>query len=957
VTTVAGHPDSKNTFYMGATGGGVWKTTNYGQTWQNVSDGYFATGSIGAIAVAPSDQKILYVGTGSDGIRSNVIIGKGVYKSNDAGKTWQHLGLENTGQIGAVIINPINPDIALVAAIGNPFLPNKERGVYRTQDGGKNWTKSLFISDTVGIADLEFAPDNAQTVYATAWRVERKPWTIISGGKEGGIYKSEDAGVSWKKLSAGLPRSLIGKIDLAVSAENPARLWALIEAPEGEGGVYKSDDRGESFTLVSTKKDLLDRPFYYCNIDANPQNANTIYVNSTSFWQSTNGGVKWQKCSTPHGDNHDMWINPNDSNLVIQCNDGGANITLNGGSTWSSLDNQPTAELYQVAVDDQQPYWLYAGQQDNTTIAVPSLPVYASLTNPSAYWREVGGCETGPAVPKPGSPHIVYSNCKGRFGVYNSHTGQEQQYYIGATNIYGHNPRDLKFRFQRVSPIHVSPHDRNVVYHASQYLHKTTDEGKTWSIISPDLTAFTPETQVISGTPITRDVTGEEYFSTIYTVKESNLEPGLIWVGANDGPVHVTRDGGKNWINVTPKALPPLGRIQTIEPSPHQPGKAYFAAYRYLLGDFKPYIFKTEDYGESWTLLTDGDNGIPGNYPTRVIREDPDREGLLFAGTEFGLFVSLNDGRNWQAFQQNLPVTPITDIQLHQQDLILSTMGRSFWILDDISLLHQIDDTPLSTTLFAPKQAYRMRYRGTKATEIPNYPPPGIDIHYYLSKDVADIEINIYDKEHKLVRTFEIDTSTKTTEEETDMATGSRSVPNSKGLSLVPGTHTLRWDLRHNPIGVKGKRTIAGPLVAPGKYEIELKIGLHSYSNVMEILISPNIAFAGVSQDDLIAQEALALEILMLIKNAHSLDDFITKNIRENETSLALEELKLIKAELVTAEGRYQVPMLHDQLRYLASMLDRADQRPGQDAYARFDELKNKLEDLKNRVGTPGVQK
>ncbi|MDH5597602.1 MAG: hypothetical protein OEY34_00675, partial [Cyclobacteriaceae bacterium] len=616
-TVVEGIESVPGTFFMGTTGGGLWKTVNYGNSWENISDGFFSTGSIGAIDVSKSNPKVVYCGTGSDGIRSNIISGKGVYKSEDGGKKWQHIGLDRTGQIGAVEIHPDNENIVFVAAIGQAFNPGEDRGVYRTLDGGKSWDKVLYISDSTGFADLEFSPDDPNTIYAAAWQVERKPWTIVSGGRQGGIYKSIDGGANWKKLKDGLPEGLIGKIDLSVSKADPNRLYALVEAPEGKGGLYRSDNRGESFVLISTKKELLDRPFYYCNIDVNPQNADVIYVSATQFWKSKDGGKTWQRKSTPHGDNHGIWINPSDTSIAIQANDGGANITLDGGKSWSTQNNQSTAELYQVEVDDQYPYWLYAGQQDNSTIAVPSLPPYSSPSGLAGYWISVGGCETGPAVPKPGNPNIIYSNCKGRFGVYDKRTGQEKQYYVGATNIYGHNPKDLKFRFQRVSPIHVSPHNPDVVYHTSQYVHKTTDDGKTWEIISPDLTAFEADKQVISGSPITRDVTGEEYYSTIYSIRESAIKKDLIWVGANDGPVHVTRDGGKSWNNVTPSSLEGGGRINCVEPSSHREGKAYFTSLRYQLGDWKPYLYKTLDYGATWELITDGKNGIPEDYPVR----------------------------------------------------------------------------------------------------------------------------------------------------------------------------------------------------------------------------------------------------------------------------------------------------------------------------------------------------
>ncbi len=807
-TTVAGISTQPGTFYMGAVGGGVWKTTDYGTSWRNVSDGFFETASIGAIRVAPSNPDIVFVGTGSDGIRSNVITGRGVYRSVNAGKTWEFLGLRTVGQIGAVEIHPEDPDVVLVAAMGQAFGPNPERGVYRTLDGGKTWDLVLFVSEKTGAVDLEFAPDDPQIIYASMWLAERKPWTIISGGREGGFYRSSDGGTTWKQITQGLPAGLRGKSDLAVSPADPDRIYVLMEAPEGEGGLYRSDDKGESFRLISTYAPLLDRPFYYLNLDADPTNADILYANSQSFLKSADAGKKWQRASTPHGDNHDMWIDPNDPDLFIQANDGGVNVTRDGGKTWSTQYNQPTAELYQVAVDDQFPYWVYAGQQDNSTIMVPSLPPYSPAVGPTGFWQAIGGCETGPAVPKPGNHNIVYANCKGRFGRYNKLTGQEKQYYVGAANLYSHNPRDLKYRFQRVSPIHVSPHDPDVVYHASQFLHRTRDEGVTWETISPDLTANEPDKQVISGSPITRDITGEEYYSTIYAVQESILEKGQIWVGANDGPVHVTRDHGKSWAKVTPPDLPPGGRVQTIEPSPHKPNKAYFATYRYLLGDWEPYIYRTEDYGKNWTRLTTGENGIPADSPTRVIREDPDREGLLYAGTEFGMYISFDDGAHWQPFQLNLPATPVTDIKIYRKDLILSTMGRSFWILDNLIPLHQLNSqTAAAAEFFEPRDAYRMRYRGFRSSATdPEYLQPGVMLDYYLpEKPEDDLSLEILDLEGRTICSF----STQ---------------GNNVGLKTTPGMHRFTWDMRSQLEGQPEDRPARrrGPMVVPGTYKARL---------------------------------------------------------------------------------------------------------------------------------------
>ena len=948
-TAVTGHPAHPGTFYMGTTGGGLWKTNNFGNSWQCISDDYFATGSIGDVAIAPSNPDILVAGTGSDGIRSNIIIGKGIYRSEDAGSTWTSIGLEDAGQIGAVLIHPDDPNIIYVAAIGNPFKNTQTRGVYKSVNGGRDWQQILYHSDSVGAVDLEFAPDDPSVIYASLWHVRRTPWTIISGGMEaGGIFKSSDDGSTWKKMTTGLPSGLIGKSDLATCAAAPDMVWALVEAPEGSGGVYVSSDRGESFKVLSNKKDLVDRPFYFCNIDVNPQNPASIYVSATRFWHSMDGGLSWNRERTPHADNHGMWINPQDTQIYVQCNDGGGTVTRDGGKNWSSINNQPTAELYQVNTDDQFPYWLYAGQQDNSTIAVPSLPPYAYTDNASQLWIAAGGCETGPAVPKPGDPDIVYANCKGRFGVYNKRTGQEQQYYVGAQYMYGHNPKDLDFRFQRVAPILVSPHDPDIIYHTSQYVHQSQDEGKTWNIISPDLTAFTPETQVISGSPITRDITGEEFFSTIYAIEESPISQGVIWTGANDGPVHVTTDGGVHWTNVTPP-LPAHGRVQAICASPHDPAKAYVAIYRYLLGDFKPYIFRTKDYGKSWDLLTDGKNGIPGDFPTRVVREDPLKPGLLYAGTEFGMFLSSNDGDTWQSFQQNLPVTPVTDIKCKNNDLVISTMGRSFWIMEDRPLLLQLLSPVQHTALFQPTETIRHRMLATSESSIPHYPRSGMLIHYYLeSEPRSDIVLSVYDKEDELICTF--DSSIPSEDEEDDKKKEKEQISShiynapSDHLIKKEGMQVFKWDMRYPGITSSSGRNISGPFVPPGKYKITLKVRNKTMSTYATILADPRLQENGISESDLIKQRDLCLKILELQSEIQDAIQKLEKELQDKEN----EELKSLLYELKTPEGRYQTPKLLDQAGYLYSMLSRADQVPGKDAYERFEVLKEEWKTLKN---------
>ncbi len=958
VTAVAGHRSQPFTFYMGATGGGVWKTTDYGSTWVNVSDGYFATGSIGAIAVAETDPNVVVVGTGSDGLRSNVIIGKGVYRSEDAGRTWEHKGLEDVGNIGSVLIHPGDAALVYVAAIGNPFAPSADRGVYRTEDGGDNWEKVLFVSDSTGAVDLEFAPDNPEEIYATLWRGERKPWTIISGAREGGVYKSEDGGDSWAELTGGLPGGLRGKADLATSPAAPDRVWVLIEAPANEGGVYRSDDRGATWTQITDFQPIRNRPFYYTNLEVHPRNPDILWGMAEGFYRSEDGGRTWTSQEVPHGDNHDMWVNPDDPDIFIQSNDGGANVTLDGGRTWSTQHNQPTAELYQVDVSDGFPYRLYAGQQDNTTISVPSLPPRSMPGGHTALWEEQGGCETGPAVPKPGDPDIVYADCKGRFGVFNRRTGQEQQYYVGFWNLYGHNPKDLEFRFQRVSPIHVSPHDPDRVYHTSQYVHVTENGGRTWETISPDLTAFTPETQVFSGTPITLDITGEEHFSVIYEIQESPHEPGVIWVGANDGPIHVTRDGGKTWENVTPPDLGPYGRVQTIEVSPHDPARAYAAVLRYQLGDFEPHVYRTGDYGQTWTRITTGSNGIPMDHPVRVVREDPVRAGLLYAGTEFGMFVSFDDGDHWQSLQQNLPVTPVTDIKVVGNDLALSTMGRSFWILYNVTPLRDLSDEIAASDayLYPVADALRLRYGGRRdrspAPDEPQYPPSGASVDYYLAAGpVGEVTLEILDAQGTLVRGFSSEAGARATQlpEEPGMGEWNLEWTGTSALPKDPGMHRFVWDLGHagpwdpSP-GRRGGGS--GPMVVPGTYQARLTVDGKSSTRSFGVKMDPRVLSEEITEADVRAQVALALEVRDALSDAR----LVVARIEEAKEARGGEEGEVIRTrlaeierELVTAGVRYSQPMLVDQLEYLYENLDTADQAPGRDASRRFEQLESAL--------------
>jgi photosystem II stability/assembly factor-like uncharacterized protein len=988
VTAVTGHPDHPFTFYMGSVGGGVWKTTNYGNTWHNVTDGTsLKSGAIGSIQVAPSDTSVLYAGTGSDGIRSNVITGRGMYKSTDAGETWEFIGLEDGGQIGRLAVDPTDPDRVFAAATGSPFGKNEQRGVFRSTDGGETWEKVLYASDSTGAYGLAMNPENPQEIYAALWRGQRKPWTVVSGCEapcKGGIWKSTDGGDNWRQVMSAeeMPDDLIGKIDLSVSPANPERVYAVVEAKPAAEGLYRSDDRGETWELINDRYDLMERPFYYTNVTAHPTDADGVFVNAeSSFFESTDGGESFARIPTPHGDNHNAWINPENPDILIQSNDGGANVSLDGGDTWSTQQNQPTAELYQVDVDNQFPYRLYAGQQDNSTISVPSLPATrGNVSGPEGQWEAVGGCETGPAVPHPENANTVYANCKGRFGAYSRVDGQEENYWVGAEYIYGHNPAELQHRFQRTVPIEVSPNDPDVVYNGSQYVHRTTNGGESWERISPDLTTNAEVGHRRPGEPITWDITGEEYFSTTYVIQESPHNSDVIWTGSFDGLIHVTENGGETWSDVTPEGLPKWGRVNAIEISPHQPGTAYASIYRFQLNDFEPYVYKTTDYGASWTRLTTGDNGIPADHPVRVVREDPERPGLLYAGTEFGMYVSFDDGANWQPFQQDLPTTPITDIELHRGDLVLSTMGRGFWVMDNLSPLRQLNQqvAEAETHLFEVPDQYRMRYRAPggygsgDAPHEPEYPPPGVMIDYYFEEEPAEeVRLEILDESGTVIQGYSSAADGYRYEQQQGMRDpemvrvgGEKEVPKGEGM------HRFVWDMSHAgpvvPEAIEaeegttnyGQPEDEGPLAAPGTYQARLKVGDQTVATrSFELMIDPRVAEDGTTVADLEAQEELNLEIRDALSRAHRLAADVVRSQERVQTASGdhaglHEELTDLEASLLSEREpvSYPEPKLLNQISYLYGMTTSADQKPGEDAYVRLEQLQEQLSSYEQRL-------
>lgn len=873
-TAVTGFRDDPYTFLMGSTGGGVWKTDDAGTTWANISDGFFG-GGIGAVAIADSDPNVIFAGTGSADPRGNISSGHGIYKSQDGGKTWKFSGLPEAGQIGKIRIHPKNADWVYVAALGHIFGPNPERGVYRSKDGGESWEKVLYVSDTTGTISIALNPQNPREVYAAMWRAERKPWSMISGSKDGGIYKSIDGGDTWNKLAGGLPSGLTGKIGLTVSPANPDRVWAIIEA-EPAGGVYRSDDAGKTWTRLNSENKLRQRAWYYTHMVADPQDPNTVYALNTGLYRSVDGGKTYTGISVPHGDVHDLWVNPHNPDIMIVANDGGAQVTLNAGKTWSSYYNQPTAELYGVVVDNGFPYRLYGAQQDNTTISLPSWSSSNTLYA-KQHWYSIGGCETGPVALHPDHPEIVYAGCYG--GVMDKYDLAKDQ----VMNVMsypqlqlGEAAKNLKYRFQWVSPMAVSPHNPEVIYHGSQYVHCSKDGGKTFEVISPDLSTQTPEHLDYSGGPINHDITGVEIYNVVFEIVPDPKDPSTIWAGTDDGRVHITRNDGASWEEITPKNMPKYGTVNKIDVSASQPGRAFMAVQKYRFDDFKPYIFLTNNYGKTWKLLTDGTNGIPSNYPVRVVREDPDRQGLLYAGTEFGLFVSFDEGKNWQSMQSNLPITPVTDIRVHQQDLVMSTQGRSFWILDDISPIHEVKDgiDLAKANLFKPRPAYKVNDQGSGGlTEFnPTPKPSGAILYYFLPEksETDSLKIEITDKDGRLVRKFSTDST----------------VAKNNQPSLAEGMHRITWDLTYEgPTFVKN--TIiwgytGGVKAPPGIYDVKMTWRDQTISQQVEVLEDPRIADQ-ISAEDYEEQLTLGLTVRNAINEVHEK----IKEIRSIKTQLS----------------------------------------------------------------------
>jgi photosystem II stability/assembly factor-like uncharacterized protein len=735
VAAVEGITSQPNTYYFGSVGGGVWKTTDGGETWSSISDGFFG-GSIGAVAVSEWDPNVVFVGGGEKTVRGNVSHGDGMWKSTDAGKTWKNVGLTDSRHIPRVRIHPRDPDTVYAAVLGHLFGPSKQRGVYRTRDGGKNWERILYVNDSAGAVDLILDPSNPRIVYAATWRVRRTPYSLESGGEGSALWKSTDGGDTWKNISKskGMPKGTLGIIGVSVSASNPQNVYAIVEADQG--GVFRSRDGGEKWEKTSDSRDLRQRAWYYTRIYADPKDEDTVYVTNVRFHKSKDGGKTFSSIATPHGDNHDLWIAPNDPLRMVEGNDGGANVTTDGGRSWTGQHNQPTAQFYRVTTDNSFPYRILGAQQDNSAVRIRHRSTDRSIGTDD--WQETAGGESGHIVAKPDDPDVVYGGSYGGYlTLFNHRTEEFRDVNPWPDNPMGHGAEGAAERFQWNFPLLFSPHDANMLYAASQHLFRSSNGGASWERISGDLTRNDKTRMGASGGPITKDNTSVEYYGTIFAVAESALEPGVVWTGSDDGLIHVTRDGGKTWANVTPKTMPEWIMINSIEPSPFDRGAAYVAATKYKSDDFRPYLYRTTDYGATWTKIT---NGIAADHFTRVIRSDKRRKGLLYVGTERGMYVSFDDGGTWQSLQLNLPTVPVTDLAVRDDDLIAATQGRAFWILDDLSPLQQLDSASKRTRLFAPRPAWRMngsRPERTPTNEGKN-PPQGILVNYWIDSGVPE---------------------------------------------------------------------------------------------------------------------------------------------------------------------------------------------------------------------------
>ena len=963
--TIEGVPGEPDTYYFGAVAGGVWKTIDGGANWTPLFDKE-PISSIGAIAIAPSDHNVIYAGTGEAAIRGNTTYGTGVFKSVDGGRTWQNVGLKDSHQIGALIIDPRNENVVLVAALGHAFGPNHERGIFRTANGGKTWTKVLSKDENTGGIDAVFDPHNPNIVFASLWQARRQPWFFSSGGQGSGLYRSEDNGVTWKHLEGnGLPGGILGKIGIAISGADSNRVYAIIEAKEG--GLYRSDDAGQHWTRVNDDGRFRQRAWYFSKVYADPKSADTVYLLNTGLFRSVDGGKTFNLLPARHGDHHGLWIDAQNSNRIANANDGGASISLDGGKTWTTQNNQPTAQFYHVAVDNAFPYHIYGAQQDNSSVGIASRTDWGAIG--PADWFVAGGGESGFVVSDPRDWHIIYSNDEGNAWVrYDKSKEEVQDISPVPLDNAGHGAVDVAHRFQWVSPLMLSPHNPDVLYTAAECVFKSTDHGQSWTQISGDLTRNDKSKQQPSGGPLTNDITSIEYYDTIFALAESPIKKGTIWTGTDDGLVQVTADDGQHWSNVTPK-MPDWSTVDLIDPSPHDANTAYVAIDRHKLDDFKPYIFKTTDLGKTWTAIT---NGIPDGAYVHAVREDPEKRGLLYAGTELGVFVSLDDGAHWQPLQLNLPVSPIHDLVVKDDDLVVATHGRSFWVLDDITPLRQLStqSAKADVILYQPQTALRLHYPDEfdKRQPVGDNPPPGAIINYYFkTAPKEEVSLEILDSSGKVVRHL----SSKEKKEGEQPPEWPDRVERAKTIPANEGMNRFAWDLRYDdPIQIPGAFYFGvgprGPLALPGDYQVKLTVGGKSQTAPLHLAIDPRTKGAEAA---LQKQLTLAMQVNDCMSRLHQAVNEI-RDLRSQiqtlhkrfgddsrlKSSLAAAddldhkmseiEQKLIQVNMKGSEGNLAFPnMLNERFETFSHIIEAGDTEPTKPQLDVFQTLSAQLEE------------
>ncbi|MFO7768630.1 MAG: glycosyl hydrolase [bacterium] len=946
---VAGSDARPDEYFFGAAGGGLWKTTNGGVDWENVSDGYFTTSSVGAVAVAPSDPDVVYAGMGESCIRGDIIHGDGVYRSDDGGETWSHIGLEETQTISHITVHPDDPDVVYAAALGHVFGPNPERGVFKSTDGGESWERILFVSERAGAVDLSMDPNDPEVLYAATWEAWRTPYSMNSGGPGSRLFKSTDGGKNWSDLTRmpGLPGGTLGRIGVTVSPADPQRVYALVEALDG--GLFLSDDGGSTWTLVNDDRSYRQRAWYYTHVYADTRDPDTVYVLNVGFYRSTDAGESFERIGVPHGDNHDLWIAPSDPQRMVNANDGGANVSYDGGESWSEQDI-PTAQFYHVTTDNHFPYRAYGAQQDNSTVRILSRSEGYGIGRDD--WESTAGGESGYLAPKPDDPEVVFGGSYGGYlGMVNHRTGERRNVNAWPDNPMGWGALELEHRFQWTFPILFSPHDPDLLYTSSQYLMKSTNGGETWKRISPDLTRNDPATLGPSGGPITKDNTAVEYYGTIFAVAESPLRPGIIWTGSDDGLIHLSTDGGGSWQEITPPEKPERALVSIIEPSHFQAGTAYAAVNNYKNDDHTPYIYRTRDFGRTWDLIT---AGIADGDFVRVVREDPEKEGLLFAGTEQHLYVSFDDGEQWQPLQYNLPVSSMRDIAVKEGDVIVATHGRSFWVLDDISVLRQLADVPGKSRahLFQPPDAWRVEWGPSPDEDesLGDNPEGSILISYLLGRDADRVRFEVLDARGTEVASLDSDRERGGELLGTGAGFHRFAPPRLQYPSFRTFEGMIMW--------AAGPRPVPAP---PGIYTVRMTVDGQTRERSFRLKVDPR---SSSSEEDLVAQWELSMEIVERTNDANDAV-VVIRDIKEKadtavETSgsgeLARmaadlkEKLGAVEAEIYQVKNRSgQDPLnypikLNNKIAALLGVVQSGDFRPTDQSYEVFAVLSGQLQ-------------